>query len=285
MPLAVTSSSNDQEKHLKDIYAVLYHKDKVYSAAEDGKIKIWSPDLKLEKEFQAHESVVYHIAASDDTLYSCSNDGTIKAWSLDTLKHKKTLLQYNDEVARLYFIEGKLYSGDDKGILTIWEDDTLSRQFGLVEEIRDFKVFQNFVYAVRDRDMCIHELIGGNKGRYVTRISLEGCSPIALVGNKLCFANRAACDICVHDNNKTSGFKQLGIIKAHEMIVNALCGCGDSTLISAGYDGKVKQWNLNDLQLMNSCNIGACINGLCVGSQGQIYAGGNNGFLHRLDNK
>ena len=69
------------------------------------------------------------------------------------------------------------------------------------------------------------------------------------------------------------------------MIVNALCGWGDSTLLSAGYDGKVKQWNLNNLELVNSCDVGGCINGLCVGSQGQVYAGGVNGFLHRLDNK
>ena len=85
-------------------------------------LQVWSPDLKLENEIQAHESVVYHIAASDDTLYSCSNDGTIQAWSLDTLKHKKTLLTYTDEVERIYFVDGKLYSGDDKGIVSLEEN-------------------------------------------------------------------------------------------------------------------------------------------------------------------
>jgi WD40 repeat protein len=54
-----------------------------------------------------------------NTLYSCSNDGTIQAWSLDTLKHVKTLFQSSEEeILRLYVIDGRLYSGDDKGIVS-----------------------------------------------------------------------------------------------------------------------------------------------------------------------
>lgn len=58
---------------------------------------------------------VYSIVASDDTLYSCSNDGTIKAWSINNLELKKTLVTGNEEIIRLCFADGKLYSGDDKG--------------------------------------------------------------------------------------------------------------------------------------------------------------------------
>jgi hypothetical protein len=35
------------------------------------------------------------------------------------------------------------------------------QQFNLVEELRDFKVSGNYVYAVRDRDLCVHELLPG----------------------------------------------------------------------------------------------------------------------------
>jgi len=31
----------------------------------------------------------------------------------------------------------------------------------MVEEIRDFTVFDRFMYTVRDRDVCINELLPG----------------------------------------------------------------------------------------------------------------------------
>jgi WD40 repeat protein len=59
---------------------------------------------------------VYCLAASEETLYSCSNDGTIKAWSLDDYQLRKTLIENpQNEISRLFFTEGRLYSGDDKG--------------------------------------------------------------------------------------------------------------------------------------------------------------------------
>ena len=55
----------------------------------------------------------------------------------------------------------------------------------------------------------------GDKGKYMTRMTLDGCSPVTLVGNKICFASRAAKDICVHENDKASRYKQLGILKVN----------------------------------------------------------------------
>jgi hypothetical protein len=40
MPLVITASPNNQDKHLSEIYALLFHNDKLYSAAVDGKIKV-----------------------------------------------------------------------------------------------------------------------------------------------------------------------------------------------------------------------------------------------------
>ncbi|XP_023718980.1 F-box/WD repeat-containing protein pof11 isoform X1 [Cryptotermes secundus] len=325
MPLVITASPSNQDKHLSEIYALLIHNDKLYSAAVDGKIKVWHPNLELEAEFQAHESAIYHIAAHKDTLYSCSNDGTLQAWSLDGLKHKKTLFQSSDEeILRLYVIDGTLYSGNDKGILSVWKNDKLQCLFSMVEEIRDFSVADNLMYTVRDRDVCINELMPeepaasifnlegtikflhsipnffqyitvlkpifyyaskGDRGHYIMRKTLEGRSPLCIVGNKLCFATRSGNNICVHENSQASSFKELGQIQAHEMILNALCGFEDSTLFSGGYDGKVKQWNLETLECINTCEVGFCINTICIGSQGQVYVAGDNGFINRLDNK
>jgi WD40 repeat protein len=80
---------------------------------------VWDANLQFEAEFQAHESAIYHIAAKDNIIYSCSTDGTIQAWSLDTLKHVKTLFESSEEeTLRLYVIDGKLYSGNDKGMVS-----------------------------------------------------------------------------------------------------------------------------------------------------------------------
>jgi hypothetical protein len=40
MPLTITASAGNQDKHLSEIYALIFHNDKLYSAAVDGKIKV-----------------------------------------------------------------------------------------------------------------------------------------------------------------------------------------------------------------------------------------------------
>jgi hypothetical protein len=41
-------------------------------------------------------------------------------------------------------------------------------------------------------------------------MTLEGRSPLSVVGNKMCFASRFGNNICVHDNTKATNFKKLG---------------------------------------------------------------------------
>lgn len=72
------------------------------------------------------------------------------------------------------------------------------------------------------------------------------------------------------------------------MIINALCGCetSDGTLLfSGGWDKIVKQWKISNgnVTLVNQCNVDMCINALAVGEKGEIYAGGNDGHIVRID--
>nr|CAD7205220.1 unnamed protein product [Timema douglasi] len=164
-------------------------------------------------ELRAHESVVFHLATIGDTLYTCSNDGTIKAWDIDTLEHKKTLLQYDSEVWRFFAAQGRLYAGDVQGTVRVYENDELMRIYDLTEEVRDMAVSTQLLYTVRDRDLVITELLPGPKGRAVTRQTIEGSSPMCLVGDMICFVSRSARDILVHDNNKQSSFRELGKIQ------------------------------------------------------------------------
>jgi len=44
-------------------------------------------------------------------------------------------------------------------------------QFNMLEEIRDFTVVDTFIYTVRDRDVCINEVIpGGYFFVYIHRV-------------------------------------------------------------------------------------------------------------------
>nr|CAD7404455.1 unnamed protein product [Timema poppensis] len=123
--------------------------------------RVWDPHLRFLMELRAHESVVFHLATIGDTLYTCSNDGTIKAWDIDTLEHKKTLLQYDSEVWRFFAAQGRLYAGDVQGTVRVYENDELMRIYDLTEEVRDMAVSTQLLYTVRDRDLVITELLPG----------------------------------------------------------------------------------------------------------------------------
>lgn len=69
------------------------------------------------------------------------------------------------------------------------------------------------------------------------------------------------------------------------MIANALCGFEDSTVFSGSYDETVKQWNLGTMKCVGTCEVSFCANSICIGSQGQVYVAGDNGFIKRLGNK
>lgn len=72
------------------------------------------------------------------------------------------------------------------------------------------------------------------------------------------------------------------------MIVNALCGyqISDGVLLfSGGWDKVVKQWKItnDDVQFVNECNVDIVVNSLLCGEKGEIYAGGSDGHIVRID--
>lgn len=77
--------------------------------------KVWDKELNKLNEIQAHPTTIYCITTGNDTLYSCSNDGALKSWELDSLKEITKILQVDEELYRLAFADGVLYSSDDQG--------------------------------------------------------------------------------------------------------------------------------------------------------------------------
>lgn len=84
-------------------------------------LQMWSADLKLEAEVQAHPVNVYSLAAEGDTLYSSSNDGSIRSWNiLENLKAGPVVKEDCDtETMKLKFANDKLYGGDVDGMVSM----------------------------------------------------------------------------------------------------------------------------------------------------------------------
>lgn len=75
---------------------------------------------------------------------------------------------------------------------------------------------------------------------------------------------------------------------AHEMIINALVAvkAGNETLIySGGWDKIVKQWKSTEdgFEVTGSCNTDMVVNTMVYGEKGELYVGGSDGHLIRID--
>lgn len=289
MAFKVSSKTEGTTKHELDVTTLLFHEGILYSGADDGKIKAWSPDLKILAEATAHPCSVYCITVSPKVLYSCSNEGTIISWTLKDLKRVKTVHRGESEIWRVYYKEDILYSGDDQGVVRIFINDKLHCIVNIVEGVKDMAVDGKVLYTVRDLDVVLTQLrldALGERGSFNTKCTIMGKCPLCLFDDKLCFASRNGRDIILHENR--SGYQNICEVKdAHEMIINSICAYikdSEISIYSAGWDKIVKEWKLinNKLELKNECNIGVSINVITVGDEGQVYVGGQDGYIYRI---
>lgn len=122
---------------------------------------------------------------SKGQLYTSSCDGTIKCLTSPlTSDDCKELLKCKDEIECL-FVDPKdnLYSGDDKGIITMWIDQRIKYKFNVVEQVRSMAIQKNIIYSIRDNDLTVTEIIEGSaSGRFMTKASIPGRCPVRLCG-------------------------------------------------------------------------------------------------------
>lgn len=297
MPATVKVAA-DGDKHLSDITAILYFQDHVFTSGGDGKIKVWTKDLSLTKEVAVHEAWIYAMAVDSlGRIYSSSADGTIR-YLADPIQSNKVeeLLKCSDDIESL-FVDSKdnLYSGDDKGIITMWVDHKMKFKFNLVEQMRSIAVQNNYLYSIRDNDLTITEVLEGSAtGRYITKASIPGKSPVTLCGkfanttySHLAIVTREGLGFVYIRNSNKEHFPVLWTKeKAHDMIINCILGAGEDLLYTAGYDGFVKQWTSleKDPKVASEMNAGAgCVNALCLGAdRSTVYVGGSDGLLRVL---
>jgi WD40 repeat protein len=110
----------------------------LFSGDSWGQLRCWSnylaetPALKWQQE-AAHDGWIRDLAVSSDgkLLGSCGSDRVLRVWSVDDGTKQHELANYGQDLLRLRFLpEGTLITGDDRGIVKLWQlDGTLVREF------------------------------------------------------------------------------------------------------------------------------------------------------------
>lgn len=284
-----TTHVGEGDKHSSDINTLLFHKGKLYSGADDGKIKVWDDGLKLVGEIpDAHSKSVFALAANDDTLYSGSNDGTIKSWSLNDLKAKSTLAKGPREILKLVYDNDTLYAGDNKGIVELYAKEKLVTDVNIHDPVKDMLAVDNLLYTLQELDIVIR-LIRSKFGNFERRKTIMGGTPMCIAGNKLLFCSRDGQDIHLRENSIDLNFKDISLMQeAHDQRIHAMLGMtrdNDTFLYSGGGDKVVKQWKIDGkcLVKLNHCSLKTGVNTMTAGRGGEIYAGCRDGYLFRLD--
>ncbi|KAF6213178.1 hypothetical protein GE061_010894 [Apolygus lucorum] len=294
--------SAQEGKHENDVITLLYHDGHLVSGGDDGKIKIWTQDLELVATIDAHPVNVYSLAVLDDTLYSCSNDGTFKAWNWGTWDAKKTILEkQQNDIIKVYVDNNILYASNDQGELFCFENEELTASYYLHEDIADLVIIGSLVFNARNVDVSVTEMMGANQTyqdfpaevrnfygprfNYMSRGAMIGRFPIRRVGDYVCFLDRSARNVFVHNSTKEEKFKRVYNIKAHDMTISAMAACPgkEHIMLTGGFDRYLKAWDLTTAKNIGRLDTGICINDICGGEPGQIYISSNEGYLARID--
>lgn len=92
------------------------------------------------------------------TFFTSSSDCTIKQWEENedgTFRLLATLEGHSGPPRRLRFLNGKLFSGDEKGELKIWQDGKCLGEIETAEEIWDMLAVEGHFITVRHVDVSV----------------------------------------------------------------------------------------------------------------------------------
>lgn len=294
MSLEVKCSASDSEKHDHDINALYFHHGRIFSGADDFKLKVWDLNLNLQAEVLAHDCSVYSITAINDNIYSCSNDGTLKSWTMD-LKPQKTLMAIESELWKLATANEILYVGDDSGLVMTFKNEEAYQCYELLEPIKDLVVQDNLLFTIRDLYLSITEMLPIPPGErktspYTLRKTLEGKSPVCLIENDLIVVcGRSGRDIIVYNNSTSEDFNEIATITdAHTMIINALQGGRrgpDNILYSGGWDKVLRKWRIipsGSIELITELELEFVINSLLLLDNGEVIVAGDGGTMVKV---
>ncbi|XP_071537148.1 uncharacterized protein [Panulirus ornatus] len=279
--LEVVARVPDDQQHLQDAGGVHLHGGKVFTCAEDTKVKVFGQnDLKLVHDFKAHDYAVNDLLVVGDTLFTCCADATVRMWDVNTLQLKKTIEGHEEAIRKLATSGDRVFSGDDKGEVRVYDLDGVVRaSYNVVEEVWGLHAQDDLIYTVRDRGLTVTQL-KGETNKFAVTASLEGRAPLCVVGKSLALPDMSGFIINVRDNTPIS-YNLRGTLKGHEMIITALGGW-DDRLVSAGWDNTAYLWDLTSLQQLASCPLPGTASGIAATDDGTIFAVGSEGFVCKL---
>jgi len=290
MGLSTAVEAPAEQRHSGDVEHILQHDGKLYTAADDGKVKVWSLDLKLETEWQAHDYAVLHMLIDQGKLLTAGMDNAIKVWDLASLKCLQTLTPHDDSVRRLARAGDKIYSGDDKGAVYRWSFNqggelVAEGKYDVVEEVWDLWAKDIFFVSVRDRGVSITETTReGTTKNSVVKV-LQGRAPLYVSDNYLVHTQHSNGFGFMVYKFEPVQFPHLKDLKGHDAIVTCLTGSvlqsGKECLASGGYDNKIKVWALPGGELEAETPCTTTPTAVCLTPCGGVYVGGSDGFLCR----
>ncbi|KAF2349701.1 WD40 repeat [Trinorchestia longiramus] len=285
--LTLACEADAESRHGADLETVIVHDNRIYTAADDGKVKVWNTDLKLEKEFQAHDYAVYHLLVLKNRLFTASIDATIKVWKLGSFELETTLTGHEEPVRRLATNGERLFSGDEKGDVIIWNSDSLASEnrYETVEEVWDIAAIDRYFFTVRDRGLSVTEVKNDTTSMFTVVKSLQGRAPIYMSPKHLLYGEfGTGYGLHLH-KNEPNDFPKITDLRGHSMIVTCVGGNivgGSERVASSGYDNKVNLWELPSGKLLTSADVSVTPSSLAMASDGTVYFGGPDGYLAKL---
>ena len=267
------------------VNALTVHPDgkSLYSAGDDGYIKIWSlPDGALVKTMEGHKKTIIALAIHPmgRYLYSGDADGVIKIWNLPDGTLQKSWQGHNGKITALAIASdgSRLISGSVDNTIKMWEspDGTLSRT------LKKHKKNINALAAMPDDNRFFSG--GGYKGNgimfmwslYQARVikkNIYKADPI----NSFAFSPSdglliAGCDHSIKLFNLRDGVVNKSV-KVNDRTFDLAVTRGNSRLVSRSRES-ITLWNLPDLEfklkVMEPCTA------LTVTPNGDLMISGDN---------
>lgn len=173
--------------------------------------------------------------------------------------------------------------------MTCFEQGKFKYTINIVENVKSMFIEKNLVYTILNNDLSIHE-VNKDGSKYHMRASIPGKFPVTLFGDKvegrskyIAILTRDGKGLTIAENE--GEFPKCTIKEnVHEMIVNALKGCGN-VLFSCDYAGKVVKSKIEGDKLNEIASIATgsgSANCIAVKDDKTVFVGSGDGSIKKI---
>ena len=258
----VIANIRDEDKHNDDVEKLFFTNGHLYSGAYDGTVKMWTKDLKLVKTWQAHDYAIMGLTGDcvegRHRLFTSSAEGEIKEWDPQTADFRQMTIMKAPTfdaptcVKTMVNNNGLLYAGDMSGVLCRYkpnfvkdrEKQTFQEVLGLEVSPDGKSVFTGRTSHIYVSDLVIDFQREEFQETLPVKHSYQGRYPIVATPVFVLTLEHTGMNIQLNGNDG-SKYPHLASFKGHEMIINsAIISADDKRIVSTGWDGKVKVWDV-----------------------------------------